>query len=129
VIRRRVLVVDDDARVRAAVRTLLASTSDLAVSGGLSTTEALDGLLAGPLALRAALGDMALVDVPHAEAHRSLELVSRLAVSGPVVTFSIDGSVRRPALRAGAQAFLTKDGHPDTVMRALRAAHRVGYVV
>ena len=114
---RRVLVIDDDPRVRTALGALLASTADLAPAGqAASAAEAEDAEGAhGPF-------DLAVVDVLLPEAATGLALIRRLAARGPVVAISVSSAHRAPALAAGAIAFLDKDGRPDTLLAALRAS-------
>ena len=110
----RVLVVDDDARVRAALTGLLDQVTGLAVL-------ALD---AGQTARFAALSgrrlaDVAVVDVPRDDpAH----LVRQLSPLVPVVAVGLSGASRRAALDAGARAFLEKDGAVGPLVAAIRAA-------
>ncbi len=93
----RVLVVDDDALVRAGLSMLLAGAEEIALVG-----EAADGS-----------------EVAHAVA----ELVRAQADAPEVIvltTFEADDYVLR-ALRAGASGFLLKDTPPADIVRAVRA--------
>jgi CheY-like chemotaxis protein len=114
---RRVLVIDDDARVRTALGELLASTTDLTPAS--STATAAAALAAaehdGPF-------DVALVDIRLPDPATGLTLVEQLAARIPVVAVSVSGAHRTAALAAGATAFLDKDGRPDTLLAALRAS-------
>ena len=106
----RVLVVDDDPRVRAAVRALLDGTSDLTVAAEAATPDQARAALA-------AGADCALVDV---RLPAGPDLVGELATRVPVVAFSVSGASRAGALRAGAAAFVEKDGRADRLLQALR---------
>jgi DNA-binding NarL/FixJ family response regulator len=114
----RVLVVDDDPRVRAGLHQLLASTPDLvlAVQAG-SVPEARGNL--GPAGLHV---DVALVDVTVDTPAAGLSLIADLARVVPVVALSIDGAARARSLAAGAATYLEKSGSPDELVAALRAA-------
>jgi DNA-binding NarL/FixJ family response regulator len=119
---RRVLVVDDDARVRAALRELLASTSDLgpAASAG-SAAEAQDAEQRhGPF-------DLAVVDVLLPDPATGLALIRGLVQRLPVVAVSVSSAHRSAALAAGATAFLDKDGRPDLLLAVLRAVGHAGH--
>lgn len=110
----RVLVVDDDARVRNALSRLL---SDVSGIQGLSVD--------GDQAMRlvkwgSAVCDVAVVDMPSTSSAASL-LVPRLAAVIPVVVVSLSPMVRRAALAAGAGHFVEKGGDPDSLIAAIRA--------
>lgn len=107
----RVFVVDDDPRVRAAVRALLDGTSDLTVAAEAATPDR------ARAALAVAGADCALVDV---RLPAGLDLIGELATRVPVVAFSVSGASRAGALRAGAAAFVEKDGRVDRLLQALR---------
>ena len=107
----RVLVVDDDPRVRAAVRALLDGTGDLTVVAAAATPDQ------ARAALAATGADCALVDV---RLPAGLDLIGELATRMPVVAFSVSGASRVPAVRAGAAAFVEKDGRADRLLEALR---------
>jgi DNA-binding NtrC family response regulator len=114
---RRVLVIDDDARVRTALDDLLASTDDLTPAVSMATA-------AGALAAAEQDGpfDVALVDIRLPDPATGLALVEQLAACLPVVAVSVSGTHRTAALAAGAVAFLDKDGRPDTLLAVLRAS-------
>ena len=101
----RVLVVDDDARVRRGLRAVIERSADLVVAGEAATvSQALDL----DLALRP---DVVVVDVllPHAD--DGVRLVAALRGRGrPVIAISVRASLRRRALAVGANVFLHKDG-------------------
>jgi DNA-binding NarL/FixJ family response regulator len=114
--RRRVLLVDDDARVRNALRALLSSTQGLAVAGEASSA---------PDALQAdeQLGpDVVLLDLLLPTAGDGLEVLRRLVGRGrTVVALSIRVQLRRAALDAGAAAFVEKGVSPDVLLEVLRS--------
>jgi DNA-binding NarL/FixJ family response regulator len=120
----RVLVVDDQALVRAGFRMILDAEDDLRVVG-----EAADGLEALELA-RTALPDVVLMDIrmPNLD---GVEATARLhALELPtaprvvmLTTFDLDEYVFA-ALRNGASGFLLKDTPPDTLIEAIRAVAR-----
>jgi DNA-binding NarL/FixJ family response regulator len=114
---RRVLVIDDDARVRAALADLLASTTDLssAVPAATAAEARATAEDDGPF-------DLALVDIRLPDPATGLALVRQLAAGLPVVAVSVSGAHRTSALAAGATAFLDKDGRPDALLAALRAS-------
>jgi DNA-binding NarL/FixJ family response regulator len=113
---RRVLVVDDDARVRTALGELLATTADLVPAACAATPADAHAAAesAGPL-------DVAVVDIRLADPATGLALIRRLAPRVPVVAVSVSSAHRAAALTAGATAFLDKDGRLDTLLAVLRA--------
>ena len=114
---RRVLVIDDDIRVRAALGDLLASTADLtpAVTAATAAEARAAAEQDGPF-------DLAIVDVRLPDPATGLALIRRLTPRVPVVAVSVSGAHRAAALAAGATAYLDKDGRPDALLAALRAA-------
>ncbi|MEA2475331.1 MAG: hypothetical protein QOE06_3246 [Thermoleophilaceae bacterium] len=117
----RVLLVDDQALLRAGLRLLLESEDDIAVVG-----EAGDGVEAISLALETR-PDVVLMDISmprlggleatkHIAAEDRLEGVRVLILT----TFESDEHVFR-ALRGGASGFIAKDSDPADVLRAVRA--------
>ena len=114
----RVLIVDDDALVRAGLSMMLAGTDDIRV-----VAEAGDGseVLSAVDAFRP---DVVLMDIrmPGVDGLAATErLRSRDDAPQVVVltTFDADDHVLR-ALRAGAAGFLLKDTPPPEIMRAIR---------
>jgi DNA-binding NarL/FixJ family response regulator len=114
----RVLVVDDDPLVRAALSVMLASAEDIALVG-----EAADGEQA-----ERAIGEHAphvvLMDIrmPHVDGLMATERIRSHADAPQVIvltTFDTDDHVLR-ALRAGAGGFLLKDTSPPEMLRAIR---------
>ena len=114
----RVLIVDDDALVRAGLRIILSSAEDLEVVG-----EADDGARAAA-AVREHRPDVVLMDIRMAEmdgitataALRRLDPPPQVIV---LTTFQADEQVLR-ALRAGASGFLVKDTPPAEIINAVR---------
>ena len=111
----RVLVVDDDVRVRNALRHLLDDATGLqclAVDSGQAMRLVIWG---------STVTDVAVVDMPSASSTRSA-LVERLAGLMPVVVVSMSGSTRIAALAAGALHFVEKDGDAAALVSAIRSA-------
>jgi DNA-binding NarL/FixJ family response regulator len=113
----RVLIVDDDALVRAALTMMLTGSPDVLLVG-----EAGDGsqVLA---AVREHAPDVVLMDIrmPRMDGLAATELLCRQP-SGPQIiiltTFDADEYVLR-AVRAGASGFLLKDTPPADLIRAI----------
>jgi len=114
----RVLLVDDDALVRAALRVILSSADDVEVVG-----EVDDG--AGVVAaVRAHRPDVVLMDIRMARTDgiTATAALRRLAAPPQVIvltTFQADEQVMS-ALRAGASGFLVKDTPPAEMINAVR---------
>ena len=114
----KVLLIDDDALVRAGLRTILSSAEDLEVVG-----EADDGAKA-LAAVRKHRPDVVLMDIRMAEmdgitatsALRRLDAPPQVIV---LTTFQPDEQVLS-ALRAGASGFLVKDTPPAEIINAVR---------
>jgi CheY-like chemotaxis protein len=122
----RVLVVDDDPRVRAAMATELTAVGWHPTALG---PEWLPGQDAGPrTGPSTGNGDLAsefdvvLIDVALPTVAHGLELITRLVTQLPVVAFSINGAARTAALDAGAASYLEKDGDTDRLLHALHSA-------
>ncbi len=116
----RLLVVDDDARVRAAIGRTIALEDDLVI-----VAEAANAKTALALAAGADIS-VALVDVLLPDAVTGLALVRSLNQKPgcAVVAMSARGGIRAAALAAGAVAFLEKGGDIDGVLAAIRVAVR-----
>jgi CheY-like chemotaxis protein len=120
----QILVVDDDARVRAAVCALIES-SGLPVAGEASSgtgayqaIEALDPDIVVLDLLLPSAEDGLDVLLPSAE--DGLEVLRRLVASGrPVVALSIREGLRAQAIAAGAVAFVAKYAGPDALLETL----------
>jgi DNA-binding NarL/FixJ family response regulator len=115
----RVLVVDDDALVRAGLTMLLAGTDDIAIVG-----EAADGSEVAD-AVAEHRPDVLLMDIrmPGMDGLAATELLRAQEDAPEVIvltTFEADDYVLR-ALRAGAAGFLLKDTPPAEIVRAVRA--------
>jgi DNA-binding NarL/FixJ family response regulator len=115
----RVLVVDDDALVRAGLAMLLAGAEGIAVVG-----EAADGSDVAQ-AVAEHEPDIVLMDIrmPGMDGLAATELVRAQGDAPEVIvltTFEVDDYVLR-ALRAGASGFLLKDTPPADIVRAVRA--------
>ncbi|TMQ68138.1 MAG: response regulator transcription factor [Candidatus Eisenbacteria bacterium] len=117
----RILIVDDQALLRAGFRMILGGEADLEVVG-----EAEDGAravdAAGRLAPDVVLMDIRMPTLDGLEATR--RLVARRGDEGPpriiiLTTFDLDEYVYE-ALRAGASGFLLKDTLPDQLISAIR---------
>jgi len=117
----RILIVDDQALLRAGFRMILGGEADLEVVG-----EAEDGAravdAAGRLAPDVVLMDIRMPTLDGLEATR--RLVARRGDEGPpriiiLTTFDLDEYVYE-ALRAGASGFLLKDTPPDQLISAIR---------
>lgn len=114
----RVLVVDDQAMVRAGFRLLLADEPDIEV-----VAEASNGLEAVAEAARCH-PDIVLMDIRMPELD-GLEATRRILAADPdsrvliLTTFDLDEYVYR-ALRAGASGFVLKDEPPELLIAAVR---------
>lgn len=111
----RVLIADDDGRVRQALRALLEAEADISVVGeAASSTEVL-------VSAAALWPSVILLDLLLPDTADGLALLPAL-VGWPVVALSVRGGLREPALRAGAVAFLEKGIAPEALLAALRVA-------
>jgi DNA-binding NarL/FixJ family response regulator len=115
----RVLIVDDDALVRAGLSMMLAGSDDIRV-----VAEASDGSEVAA-AVDAYAPDVVLMDIrmPGVDGLVATQQVRSAGADGPQVivltTFDADEHVLR-ALRSGAGGFLLKDTPPQEIMRAIR---------
>jgi DNA-binding NarL/FixJ family response regulator len=118
---RRVLIADDDALARAALRTIFEAHDDLEL-----VAEASDGLEAVEAAGRL-LPDVVLLDIrmPHLDgleaARQILASSSNRAQVIMLTTFDLDEYVY-DALKAGATGFLRKDAPPERLLAFVRSA-------
>jgi DNA-binding NarL/FixJ family response regulator len=115
----RVLVVDDDALVRAGLSMLLAGAEDIGI-----VAEATDGSEVAQ-AVGEYYPDVVLMDIrmPGMDGLAATELLRSQGDAPEVIvltTFEADDYVLR-ALRAGASGFLLKDTPPAEIVRAVRA--------
>jgi len=114
----RVLIVDDDALVRAGLSMMLAGSDDIRV-----VAEASDGAQV-PSAVDAYAPDVVLMDIrmPGMDGLAATEELRRRGSAPQIIvltTFDADDHVLR-ALRAGAAGFLLKDTPPPEILRAIR---------
>ena len=116
----RVLVVDDDARVRRALRGLIECAPDLTVVGEAGSTRRAIRL---DLDLRP---DVVVLDLLLPQAPDGLEVLRQLrGRDRPVVAISRLGELGPEAMAAGAHAFLEKHGRDvDDLLDMIRAASR-----
>ena len=117
----RVLLVEDQALVRAGLRMVVDSQPDLTVVG-----EGSDGASGVSLA-RELRPDLVVMDVrmPVLDGISATRRVVALPMAPRVVvltTFDLDASALA-AIRAGASGFLLKDAPPEDMLAALRAVH------
>lgn len=117
-VRIRVLLVDDDALVRAGLRMILSSSEEVEVVG-----EAVDGADA-VAAAQAHRPDVVLMDIrmPGMDGIAATSALRRMANPPHVIvltTFQADEHVLS-ALRAGADGFLLKDTAPEEIVHAVR---------
>jgi len=120
----RVLLVDDQALLRAGFRVLIESADDLAVVGEASTgVEALDRLRAGGVDV--VLMDIRMPEMDGLAATRAIVADPGLAGVKVLVltTFELDEYVFA-ALRSGASGFLGKGVGPDELLDAIRLVAR-----
>ena len=123
----RVIIVDDESLVRAALRVFLESSDGFELVG-----EADNGADAITL-VRATQPDVVLMDV-QMPIMDGIEATQRLTREFPglkivaLTTFSTE-RVIVPMLSAGASGFLVKDTSPDRILDAARLAHEGGYVL
>jgi DNA-binding NarL/FixJ family response regulator len=114
----RVLIVDDDALVRAGLSMMLAGSDDIRV-----VAEASDGDQVAS-AVDAYRPDVVLMDIrmPRMDGLAATEALSGREGAPQIIvltTFDADDHVLR-ALRAGAAGFLLKDTPPPEILRAIR---------
>jgi DNA-binding NarL/FixJ family response regulator len=120
----RVLLVDDQALVRAGVRVLLEGEDDIVVVG-----EGADGGEAAALVRKlkpdVVLMDISMPGVGGLAATREVVADNRLAGAKVLIltTFESDENLFE-ALRAGASGFLAKDTEPSELLRAIRVIAR-----
>jgi DNA-binding NarL/FixJ family response regulator len=114
----RVLVVDDQAMVRAGFRLLLADEPDIEV-----VAEASNGLEAVAAAARlhpnVILMDIRMPELDGLEATRRILAADKAARILILTTFDLDDYVYE-ALRAGASGFVLKDDPPEQLIAAVR---------
>lgn len=125
----RLMLVDDQAMVRAGFRMVLDAQTDMAVvAEAADGQEAVDRLTPDPAAV-----DIVLMDIrmPRLDGVAATTQVTALSPPPRVLvltTFDLDEYVYS-ALRAGASGFLLKDAGPEELLHAIRAVHRGDAVV
>lgn len=118
----KVLIVDDDPRVRGALRTLLEADPAFHVVGDAGTpAQALNLVEQHEPAV-------ALVDVLMPAERDGLNLIETLANKRgvPVIAMSLPSAMEARAIAAGAARYLTKGTSPERMIAALRAAADTG---
>jgi DNA-binding NarL/FixJ family response regulator len=115
----RILIVDDDARVRRALGGLIECSPDLTVVGEAGSTPSAKRL---DLEL---LPDVVVLDLLLPQASEGMDVLRELRGRGrPVVAISRMGELGPQAMGAGAHAFLEKHGRDvDDLLDMIRAAH------
>jgi DNA-binding NarL/FixJ family response regulator len=116
----KVLIVDDDARVRRALRSLIECSPDLTVVGEARSARSARRL---DLDLRP---DVVVLDLLLPQAPDGMQVLRELrGRDRPVVAISRMGEVGPEAMLAGAHAFMEKHGRDvDDLIDMIRAAHR-----
>jgi DNA-binding NarL/FixJ family response regulator len=116
----RVLIVDDDARVRRALRSLIECAADLTVVGEAGSTRSAKRL---DLEL---LPDVVVLDLLLPQPPEGMQVLRELrGRDRPVVAISGMGELGPQAMVAGAHAFLEKHGRDvDDLLDMIRAAYR-----
>jgi DNA-binding NarL/FixJ family response regulator len=116
----RVLIVDDDARVRRALRGLIECSPDLTVVGEAGSTRSAKRL---DLEL---LPDVVVLDLLLPQPPEGMQVLRELrGRDRPVVAISGMGELGPQAMVAGAHAFLEKHGRDvDDLLDMIRAAYR-----
>ena len=111
----RVLVVDDDARVRRALRDLIEA------SGGMQVVATAGDVSEALQADERTSPAVALVDVLLPDRADGIDVVRALTLRGrPVVATSVSASVRNDALAAGALRFVEKSPDDQRLLSVLR---------
>jgi DNA-binding NarL/FixJ family response regulator len=115
----RVLIADDDHRVRTALSALLTSSAGFDIVGTSATTDCALTLA------RQHRPTVALIDILLPEAPDGLGLLRAITneLHIPAIAMSIDGGLRKSALAAGAASFFDKDSRADQLIAALRAVN------
>jgi len=112
----RVLIVDDDRRVRQSLSGLMALRDEIEVVGTAGDGEAAIALCT------AAEPDTILLDLRLPETTDGFGLLAEFRKRWPsvrVVAMSVQVSLRAAAIAAGAEAFIPKGGQPEAISDAL----------
>lgn len=117
----RVVIVDDDALVRRALRVFLEDADDIEV-----VAEAADGI-AGVALVEQQRPDIVLLDMQMPRmggVQAALEIV-RTVPNARILAITTFGSIDviLPMLRAGASGYLLKDAEPEAIIDAVRLVH------
>lgn len=117
----RVLIVDDDRRVRQSLSGLMALRDGIEIVGTAGDGDAAIALCdaAGP--------DTVLLDLRLPDLVDGLGLLAELRRRWPairIVAMSVQVALRAPAISAGAAAFIPKGGRPEDIGDALLGAGR-----
>jgi DNA-binding NarL/FixJ family response regulator len=113
----RVLIADDDHRVRTALSALLTAATGFDIVGAAATA-------ASALTMaREQLPTVALVDLLLPEASDGLGLLRTITdeLHIPAIAISVDGGLRNSSLAAGAAGFVEKGNTAERLISALRA--------
>ena len=118
----RVMIVDDHVMVREGLKVLLSTAADLEVVGEAATGEEAT-TLAAVLEPDVVLMDILMPIMNGAEATAHIKK-QHPAVQVIALTNYADGDLVAQALEAGAISYLLKDSRPETLVQAIRDAHR-----
>ena len=112
-----ILLADDQAQIRSALRLLLEQEPGIVVAGEVANTR---DLLSRIQILQA---DIVLLDweLPGMEAERTLARLRGLCPTAAIVALSGRPEARQAALDAGANAFVSKVDPPDRLLGTVRA--------
>ena len=114
----RILIADDHAIVRGGLKQIIATTTDIVVTGEAAQgSEVLDKL-------RACQVDLLLLDMTM-PGISGIDLIRRVRAEHPalpilVLSIHNEGQVVSRALRAGATGYVTKDSDPEILLAAIR---------
>ena len=116
----RILLADDQSNVRFALRALLEQQAGVQVVGEAVNSEALLSQV------QTACPDLVLLDwnLPDIAAEELLSALRKRCPDLPVIVLSGKPEVRRAALAAGADAFVSKADPPEGLLAAIRSAKR-----
>ncbi|MFJ6430527.1 MULTISPECIES: response regulator transcription factor [Microbacterium] len=117
----RVVIVDDDALVRRALRVFLEDADDIEV-----VAEAPDGI-AGVALVEQQRPDIVLLDMqmPRMGGVQAAHEIVRAVPNARILAITTFGSIDMilPMLRAGASGYLLKDAEPEAIIDAVRLVH------